>query len=65
MTATLKIKNRLATPNETEFNVEEFAIPDIVNWYSAFYAGDPYSVFVNGTKQKLDHNGRIDGEVLE
>lgn len=41
---------------------------DIMAWYGAYYAGDPYDVFINGRKISKDINGEpeakiIDGEV--
>lgn len=34
-------------------------VPDVVMWYNAFYAGDNYTVKIDGVKQKVDENGYL------
>jgi hypothetical protein len=38
---------------------------DILEWYGAFYAGDPYTVTVNGRILNLDKNGCVATTTIE
>ena len=45
-------------------------VPSIMDWYGAYYAGDDYQVFINGTQIPIGINGeyqfpQIDGSVEE
>lgn len=39
------------------------SVEQIVEWYSAFCAGDDYDVLVDNVLQDLDHNGQIKGNI--
>jgi hypothetical protein len=48
MIITLKFENRTAE-DCIEMQVDRYAAGHIMDWYGAFYAGDDYDVFINGT----------------
>lgn len=53
-------------PIVNEFTLKnQKGLKDILAWYGAFYAGDPYTVYVNGSKIKLDRNGEVAVETIE
>lgn len=53
----LTFVNSDATPKLCEVDVDESAVPRIMDWYGAFYAGDRYSVAFEGRRIVKDHNG--------
>lgn len=57
----VKFTNRDATPKVTIIKTRKADVASIVEWYSAFYAGDNYAVHINGKKAALDHNGQLQG----
>jgi hypothetical protein len=57
---TLHFANRDATPQVVMLRVERSAASHIMNWYGAYFAGDDYDVFINGTKQDLGINGELE-----
>lgn len=58
MTTYLKFVNKDATPKSREIALhDDTAVADIMAWYGGYYAGDRYSVFVNGEKIQIDRNG--------
>lgn len=62
MIVDLTIRNK--TANKTSLlELYEYDVSEVVEWYSAFYAGDDYEVIVAGVTQELDHNGQIKGKV--
>ena len=56
---TLSFDNRTAE-NLIEMHVSGSAVPDVMDWYGAFYAGDDYDVFINGRKQTIGVNGEFE-----
>ncbi len=59
MTVTLIFTNKDAHDRVITMLVNAKAVANIVMWYGAFYAGDDYTVTIDGVLQKLDHNGEI------
>lgn len=57
----LKFTNRDATPKVAIIKTRKSDMASIVEWYSAFYAGDSYTVHIDGKKAALDHNGQLQG----
>lgn len=53
----LKFVNCDARPKTIALQVETAAIPHIMAWYGAYFAGDRYAVFVDGEKVEKDQNG--------
>jgi hypothetical protein len=53
----LVFSNKQATPKIASIFCDVSSIPHIMVWYGSFYAGDHYSVCVNGVKVKKDPNG--------
>jgi len=53
-----------ATPQEVRMHVAPDAIPNIMAWYGAYFAGDRYNVFVDGRRVEKDQNGeRVTPEI--
>jgi len=66
----LKFVNRTeASCNNTyepiELLLHKSAVPKVMDWYGAYYAGDDYDVFVNGRKQNLGINGELEPITIE
>jgi len=63
------ITNHHDEPNEpmvSEFTLtSEKGLTDILEWYGAFCAGDPYVVTVNGVEIDLDMNGCVAPTILD
>lgn len=55
----LTFVNSDANPKICELTVAESAVPDIMAWYGAYYAGDRYSVTFNGQRIVKDRNGEF------
>lgn len=55
----LRFVNSDALPKSAVIQCHRASIPLIMAWYGAFYAGDRYSVFVDGEKVDKDHNGQM------
>jgi hypothetical protein len=56
----MKFKNPEATPQEVIVAVGSGAdAVNVIDWYSAFNAGDPYNVYINGIRIDLDDNGQV------
>lgn len=51
-------KNRTAKSTHVLL-VDVSSVPSVASWYGAFYAGDIYTLTLDGKKQKLDQNGEI------
>lgn len=56
---TVTFTNIDATPTQTTVEVSEASIPHILAWYNAYYAGDTYSMTVDGNLVPT-----LDGEIL-
>ena len=56
---TIVINNPDAVDAHLTMLVDAASVANIIMWYGAFYAGDDYTVSLNGVAQKLDHNGEI------
>lgn len=59
MTVKIEIKNNDACQTHWVMQVDAASVEQIVEWYGAFYAGDDYTVTLDGVLQTLDHNGEI------
>lgn len=57
----VKFTNRDATPKVAIIKTRKGDVASIVEWYSAFYAGDRYTIHIDGKKVALDYNGRLQG----
>ena len=55
----LKFTNSDATPKVQIIQCSEASIAPIMDWYGAFFAGDRYTVHVNGAKVAMDQNGAL------
>ncbi len=59
---TLKFTNRFQVYeggplDVVQMKISREAVPDVMQWYGAFFAGDDYDVRLNGKKLKLGING--------
>lgn len=61
----LKFVNRDARPKECVVHVSAASIGPVMAWYGSYFAGDQYTVFVDGAKVRKDHNGELMGESHE
>jgi hypothetical protein len=59
----LKFVNSDATPKTVVLNIARKDIPTIMAWYGGYFAGDRYSVFVDGVKLGKDRNGELVGKL--
>ena len=41
------------------------SVPQIMAWYGAYFAGDRYQVFKDGTEIQIDQNGEKVSEIIE
>lgn len=53
----LVFSNADATPKNVALDVALDAVPHIMDWYGAFFAGDRYTVTVDGRNVAMDING--------
>ncbi|MCA2590195.1 MAG: hypothetical protein IM509_05445 [Microcystis sp. M31BS1] len=53
----LVFNNADATPKSSVLDVAEENVSDIMNWYGAYFAGDRYTVTVDGRNIRMDGNG--------
>jgi len=58
----LKFINSDARPKTQTIHCGTASIAPIMAWYGAYFAGDRYSVFVNGQKIAKDKNGEAHPE---
>lgn len=74
MLVTLRFENRTAaecndsSANDAEaieLRVSRDAVPHIMAWYGAYYAGDDYEVFINGREVGKDRNGEFEPPTIE
>lgn len=59
----LEFINKDAKQTVTTVFVATESIPQVMQWYGAFCAGDNYYVLCDGLKLKIDCNGHITGEL--
>lgn len=55
----MKFNNRDAIPKVAVIKTRRADAPAIARWYSAFYAGDKYTLHIDGQKVALDNNGEM------
>jgi hypothetical protein len=41
------------------------SVAPIMSYYGAFYAGDPYTVYIDGIEQEKDMNGQVPAKEIE
>lgn len=58
-TADLEFVNRTAETAH-KISLAYGSINDVMAWYGAYFAGDDYTVTVNGTPVEMDQNGERD-----
>ena len=62
MMQTVVFNNADAKPRSVVIRADQASILHIMAWYGAYFAGDRYTVTIDGRKAKMDHNGElIDG----
>jgi len=54
---TLVFSNADATPKNQKLVVHRDAVSIIMAWYGGYYAGDRYTVTVDGRNMPMDQNG--------
>lgn len=54
---TLVFNNADATPKSTALRIHQDSVAPVMDWYGAFYAGDRYTVTVDGRNVPMDQNG--------
>lgn len=59
MMTELKFVNSDARPKTQIIHCDSASILKIMAWYSAYFAGDRYAVFVAGVKVNKDKNGEL------
>lgn len=59
-TVALRFHNREATPPITCLRVSRSSVEPIMAWYGAYYAGDEYTVTINGKEVPHDMNGELE-----
>ena len=57
MSATLVFNNADATPKSVVLDVSVSAVPHIMAWYGVYFAGDRYTVTLDGRNVPMDQNG--------
>lgn len=64
MMVQLRFTNRTAgeegPPDVVEMQINREAVPHVMDWYGAFYAGDDYDVRLNGKKLRMGINGELE-----
>ena len=63
MTCTLIFNNADAKPRSVVLQVAPDAVPHIMAWYGAYFAGDRYKVTVDGRNVRMDQNGEPVGPI--
>lgn len=61
----LKFTNSDATPKVQIVTVDRTSVEPVMAWYGGFFAGDRYSVHLDGLKLKKDQNGELAGSLPE
>ena len=54
---TLVFSNALGTPKNVKIECSLGSVKDIMQWYGGFFAGDLYSVTLDGRDVAMDING--------
>lgn len=54
---TLVFSNADAKPRTAVIRCDQDSVPIIMSWYGAFYAGDRYTVTLDGRNVPMDQNG--------
>ena len=57
----LVFMNADATPKNVALEVSAAAAPHIMAWYGAYFAGDRYTVAIDGRNVPMDVNGEMNG----
>lgn len=55
--ANLVFSNADATPKNVSVEVGFSSVDDVMAWYGAFFAGDRYTVSLDGRNVPIDQNG--------
>ena len=53
----LVFMNADATPKTVKLELDVSAVPHVMAWYGAYFAGDRYTVALDGRNVPMDHNG--------
>lgn len=53
----LAFDNKDAIPKKTTVLLHRDAVAPVMAWYGAYFAGDRYTVTINGEPQAIDQNG--------
>lgn len=53
----LVFNNADATPRSTVIRVSADSVPHVMAWYGAYFAGDRYTVTLDGRNVRMDMNG--------
>jgi hypothetical protein len=54
---TLVFSNADATPKNCAIRLDRASVPAVMAWYGAFYAGDRYTVALDGRNVPINQNG--------
>ena len=55
----LVFSNADATPKTTVLHLRRDAVPHVMAWYGAYFAGDRYTVTMDGRNVRMDQNGEM------
>ena len=56
----LKFNNRTSKACSAEIITKRSTCVKISQWYASHHAGDSFTVYIDGKKQKLNQDGEID-----
>jgi len=59
----LMFVNSDATPKVSAVHVSLASVPAIMAWYGGYYAGDRYTVSLDGKRIEKDRNGEMLGHI--
>lgn len=59
----LVFSNADATPKNQTISADTASVPHIMAWYGGFFAGDRYTVSLDGRNVPIDLNGAPVGEL--
>lgn len=59
----LVFSNADATPKNQRIGCDTESVGEIMAWYGAYFAGDRYTVTLDGRNVRMDQNGRVVGEL--
>lgn len=60
---TLVFMNAEATPKNQTIHCDTESVVSIMAWYGAYFAGDRYTVALDGRNVPIDQNGQPVGEL--